>query len=212
MIDNVEAVLFDFDGVLVDSEPIHFAAWKEALEPHGVQLSEQVFLDRFVGLEDREAIRLVAEEQVPPRNFEDLWAAYAVKQRIFGARIAASPLVPMGSRELIAHLKSAGYRVAVVTSSSRNEVEPILVSCGIRSLFDVGVFAEDVSRKKPDPEPYLTAKRLLNVSRTIALEDSNAGQTSARAAGCEVIPVTDVMMVATQVRERLGLELRRTDS
>lgn len=205
MVDGFEAVLFDFDGVLVDSEPIHFAAWQEALGPLGVHLEIDPYYQRFIGLEDRAAIRMLAQEQQPPRTFEELWPAFPHKQRIFTERIHAAPQVPQSTQALVAALRNAGYKVAVVTSSSGAEVRPLLESNGILQYLDACVFAEDVTRKKPDPEPYLTAKQRLGVDRALVLEDSQAGIASARAAGCEVLGVTDVGQVAALVRQRLGL-------
>jgi beta-phosphoglucomutase len=202
---DIQAVLFDFDGVLVDSEPIHFAAWQDALRPLGVEIRAEDFLQRFIGLEDKEAVRLVAEEQVPPRPLEELWPAFDAKQRIFADRSQQMPLVPQQTRDVIHDLKRAGYKVAVVTSSSRAEVLPLLKKAGIGGALDGAVFADDVTRKKPHPEPYLKAKHLLQAERALVMEDSDAGQTAARAAGCEVIRVTDVEQVASQIRERLNL-------
>ena len=202
---RVEAVLFDFDGVLVDSEPIHFAAWQDALRPLGVEISAEDFLQRFIGLEDREAVRIVAEAQTPPRPIEELWPAFDAKQRIFAERIQNMPQVPEATRVVMGELKNAGYKIAVVTSSSRMEVEPILQNNAIHAYLDACVFADDVSRRKPHPEPYLKAKVLLQVQHALVMEDSNAGQTSARAAGCEVLVVTDVGQVAGQIRQRLQL-------
>jgi HAD superfamily hydrolase (TIGR01509 family) len=89
------------------------------------------------------------------------------------------------------------------------EVEPILEKNGIRGYLDAGVFSDDVTRKKPHPEPYLMAKHRLQVERALVMEDSDAGQTSARAAGCEVLKVADVGQVAMLIRERLQLGSRR---
>lgn len=202
---SVEAVLFDFDGVLVDSEPEHFAAWQEALEPYGVTLPHDPYYQRFIGLEDRAAIRMLAEEQTPPRAFDELWPAFAEKKRIFMERIMAVPQVKDETREIVGRLHAAGYALAVVTSSSRHEVRPLLEGNGILEYFGACVFAEDVTRKKPHPEPYLTAKERLGVERALVLEDSAAGMESGRAAGCEVIRVRDVGEVSRLLEERLRL-------
>ncbi|MCW5963573.1 MAG: HAD family phosphatase [Bryobacterales bacterium] len=205
MKNHIEAVLFDFDGVLVDSEPIHFAAWQEALAPFGVALPVDPYYTRFIGLEDRAAIRMLAAEQVPPREFDELWPAFQVKKHIFNERFEKAPQVVDKTRDVIAELSAAGYRLGVVTSSSVQEVDPILVRNGIRQYMQTCVFAEDVARKKPHPEPYLTAKHRLGVERALVLEDSHAGMESAQASGCEVIRVTEVGEVAGLLRARLGL-------
>lgn len=198
------AVLFDFDGVLVDSEPIHHEAWSEALAPLGVHLSAEVYLERFTGIEDRGAIEWLASVN-PAHTFEALWATFPRKQELFLERMLAEPLVPESSTKLLEQLKLEGYRVAVVSSSSGCEVWPVLERNGIRHLFDLGIFAEDVKRKKPHPEPYQKALEAIGVREALVLEDSSPGMASATAAGCEVIQVTDVTQMAAQVRERLAL-------
>lgn len=198
------AVLFDFDGVLVDSEPIHHVAWSAALAPLGIHLSAELYLERFIGIEDRGAIEYLASTQTA-HTFDDLWATFPRKQQIFLERMLAEPLVPESSTKLLEQLKAEGYGLAVVSSSSGCEVWPILERNGLRHLFDVGIFAEDVQRKKPHPEPYQKALEAIGVPQALVVEDSNAGIAAATAAGCEVIQVTDVTQMASQVRERLGL-------
>lgn len=201
---KLQAVLFDFDGVLVDSEPIHYEAWSEALAPLGVKVSEEVYLERFTGIEDRGAIEWLASVH-PAHTFEDLWNTFPRKQQLFLERVLAEPLVPEASVKLLEQLKFEGYLLGVVSSSSSCEVWPVLERNGLRHLFDIGVFAEDVVRKKPHPEPYQKALQAIGLQKALVVEDSNAGIASAMAAGCEVIRVTDVNQMAEQVRERLEL-------
>ncbi|MCC6264979.1 MAG: HAD family phosphatase [Bryobacterales bacterium] len=198
------AILFDFDGVLVDSEPVHHIAWSEALAPLGVSISAEVYLRQFTGIEDRGAIEWLASV-TPAHSFEVLWATFPRKQEVFLERMLAEPLVPEASAKLLEQLKLEDYRLAVVSSSSGCEVWPILERNGVRHLFDLGVFAEDVAQKKPHPEPYRKALSQLGVHTALVLEDSSPGMASATAAGCEVIQVTDVNRMATQVREHLAL-------
>lgn len=202
---SIEAVFFDFDGVLIDSEPVHHAAWSEALAPLGIEVSIAEYEEQFIGIDDRHAIERLAASQNPPRTFEDVWAVFPHKQRVFLERILAEQLIAEETRKLLEQLKFEGYFLGVVSSSSSCEVWPALERNGLRHLFDLGVFAEDVSRKKPDPEPYQKALQIAGVTRALVLEDSRAGIASASAAGCEVIRVLDVNQVASQVRERLGL-------
>lgn len=200
-----QAVFFDFDGVLIDSEPLHYQAWAQALAPLGITVSEDVYLERFTGIEDRAAIEWLASVQEPPRPFAELWATFPAKQQVFLKRILAEPLMPSETCKLLEELKLAGYIVAVVSSSSSCELWPALERNGVRHLIDLGVFAEDVQQKKPNPEPYLKAKTLANVEQVLVLEDSAAGMASATAAGCQVLQVRDVEKVAAQVREHLGM-------
>lgn len=203
---KVAAVLFDFDGVLVDSEPIHHEAWSEALAPFGIVIDEDTYQEHFIGIEDYTAIRWVAA-RYPEHAFEELWATFPRKQEVFLERVLAKGRVPEDTEKLLSQLRHAGYRVGVVSSSAGAEVWPVLERQQLRPFFDVGVFAEDVTLRKPHPDPYLKALNLLGEERALVLEDSNAGITSATAAGCDVLRVTDVTRMATQVREHLGLGL-----
>jgi HAD superfamily hydrolase (TIGR01509 family) len=84
-------------------------------------------------------------------------------------------------------------------------VEPILEACGLRGHFEVAVFGEDVTRHKPDPEPYRKAAGLLGISRALVVEDSEAGVASGRAAGFDVLRIPDPHEMAALVRRRLSL-------
>ncbi|MCZ2155724.1 MAG: HAD family phosphatase [Bryobacterales bacterium] len=202
--EKISAVLFDFDGVLVDSEPIHHEAWSVALSPFGITIDDETYRQHFIGIEDYGAIRWVAS-RYPDYTFEELWATFPRKQEVFLDRVMRNAWVPEDTAELLGQLKNGGYLIGVVSSSAGAEVWPVLERQELRPFFDVGVFAEDVTRRKPHPDPYLKALNKLGGPRALVLEDSQAGIASATAAGCEVIRVTEVSKMAAQVREHLGL-------
>lgn len=199
----VEAVLFDFDGVLVDSEPVHFACWQEILRPFGIGL-ERDFYDRHcVGISDREMIRTLVEMGGRPDLFDAVYARYPAKKAMFRERMLASPPVHEETLEL---LRSLGrWKLAVVTSSGQTEVEPILERLGVLPLFGAAVYGGDVARLKPAPDPYLEAASRLGVRQALVVEDSAAGRESGRAAGFEVIEIGQPCEVAPRVRARLGI-------
>lgn len=196
-----EAVLFDFDGVLADTEPLHFESWREALAPIGVSLDWDFYRTQGIGVSDQALLAMLAERAQPPRSVQELWAQYARKQQLFLEKAKANPPVPESIRELIASLR--GYKLAVVTSTSRVEIEPLLELCGLGQAFQALVCAEDVSRHKPDPEPYREAARRLDVTRALVVEDSEAGQAAGEAAGFDVVRVSSVSEVPRMVWERL---------
>ena len=86
-----EAILFDFDGVLLDSEPVHCACWAEVLAPFGVTVEWEYYRQHGVGVDDREMLRTLAARFDPPRNWEELWAVYPAKKKLFQARMAQLP-------------------------------------------------------------------------------------------------------------------------
>jgi HAD superfamily hydrolase (TIGR01509 family) len=202
---DFDAILFDFDGVLVDSEPVHYACWRDALSEIGVTLSWDFFLERCIGLDDRSMMALVAAQSDPPRDFEELWARHPVKREMFRARMLGNPPFAPGLAELLGGLRRARYKLALVSSSSRSEVEPVLAAGGLVPCFDVMVCGSDAGALKPAPEPYLLAAKLLGAARPLAVEDSEPGIASARAAGFEVVAVPSAAGMPEAVLHALGI-------
>ena len=182
-----DAILFDFDGVLLDSEPIHAACWAEVLAPLGVNLTWEQYRARYVGMDDRIMLRQIAAEAVPPLDWELLWAQYPAKKELFRQKITDPPF-PAKLVGLLEQLHSQ-YPLAVVSSSSRIEIEPPLAVRNFRQYFAALVSGEDVERHKPAPDPYLLAARLLGVRTPLVVEDSDPGVESAQAAGFAVLRV-----------------------
>ena len=197
-----EAILFDFDGVLLDTEPVHWACWAEMLRTVGLELTWEYYRDHCIGIDDRDMLRVMARNADPPRNWDDLWALYPAKKRLFQERMTTPPF----ESELMAMLPDLArdYRLAVVSSSACVEIEPLLQAGGIRAHFTTIVGGENVSRHKPAPEPYRLAAERLGARRALVIEDSAAGIESGRAAGFEVMAVRHPREVAPGLRERLA--------
>ncbi|HUA62270.1 MAG TPA: HAD family phosphatase [Verrucomicrobiae bacterium] len=194
-----DAVLFDFDGVLLDSEPMHCACWAEVLEPLGVHLTWDFYSAHCIGIDDREMLRMMATQSDPPRVWDDLWAQYPAKKRLFQQRMASNPAFHPEMPTLLDELRAA-HKLAVVSSSGITEIEPLLVAGGLRGYFGTVVGGNDVKRQKPDPEPYLLAASRLGVKMPLVVEDSEAGVAAGRAAGFEVLRVTSPAEVPDAVR------------
>jgi beta-phosphoglucomutase len=196
-----QAIFFDFDGVLLDTEPVHWAAWAEMLATVGLTLTWEYYRDCCIGIDDRDMLRAMARAAQPPREWESLWALYPAKKKLFQTRMTSPPF-EQALVEMLPGLHHE-YRTAVVSSSSASEIEPLLEAGGIRAHFDTIVGGEMVTRHKPAPEPYLLAAQRLGVRHALVLEDSAAGMASGRAAGFEVIAVKHPQQVAELLRERL---------
>jgi len=197
-----DAILFDFDGVLLDSEPLHCACWAEVLAPFGVTLEWEVYCERYLGMDDREMIRQIAAEAARPLQWEALFAQYPNKKKLFQARMEKPPF-PAGVADLLDRLKRE-YRLAVVSSSARDEIEPPLVRAGLRQHFGVLVTGGDTPRHKPAPDPYLRAAALLGARTPLVVEDSPAGIASGQAAGFEVLAVQNAADMPRLLAERLS--------
>lgn len=198
---NYDAVLFDFDGVLADSEPVHFQCWQEVIAPFGAKLTWDIYASNCIGVADREMIAGFASGL--GMDFDQLWAQYPRKKELFRARhLTAIQFLPE-TVDLVREL-AAGYRLAVVSSSARLEVEPVLVQGGIRDCFTTLVCGSEVENLKPAPDPYLRAAELLGAKKPLVVEDSETGERSGRAAGFDVLRIADAASVPRLLRARLN--------
>ena len=162
----------------------------------GIQLDWETYRKNFVGVADEVALR----ERLRVADDNGLVAR---KQALFRQGLeAAQPFLPETVRLLEDMFRV--YRLAVVSSSYRSEVEPPLVRANIRQYFQFLITGEDVQNFKPSPEPYLLAAERLGAQRPLVIEDSDAGAASGRAAGFEVLRITAVGNVGSEVREYLA--------
>jgi HAD superfamily hydrolase (TIGR01509 family) len=200
------AVLFDMDGLLIDSEPLWLEAEAAVMARLGAQWTEADQRELLGGSLDRSVSYMLAKAARPvtPDTLA-AWLMAGITERVR----RDVPLQP-GARELLASVTRAGLPHALVTSSERTFMDAVLASTGLR--FDVLVCADDVTATKPDPEPYLLAAKLIGVppADCFALEDSPNGVASAEAAGCRVIAVPSVVPIGpapgrTVVRSLLDL-------
>lgn len=197
-----EAILFDFDGVLADTEPLHFESWSEALQPLGISLTWHIFEKHCVGIPDLQVAEFFRGLVQPPPDFETVWARHSAKEELFLAKLRERTPFLAELPEFINSLKN--YRLGIVTASGRSEIEPALEAAGIRHCFEVIIGTEDVVHSKPAPDPYLLAMRRLGVERALALEDSEAGAASATAAGLDVLRVPRPADMPELLKRRLA--------
>jgi HAD superfamily hydrolase (TIGR01509 family) len=185
----VKAFLFDFDGVLADTEPLHWTAWLEVLGPYSPDLDWETYQRRCVGTSDIEMLQFFSEITAIPVTTDELKALYPQKRNIFQALATVRPII---DEDLVRMLASVnGLSLGVVTSSNQAEVEPILKQAGLLEVLDTVVYGNDVTHYKPHPEPYQIALARLGVepSEAIVFEDSASGIRSASEAGCHVVTV-----------------------
>ena len=189
----MRAVVFDFDGVLVDTEPLHYRSLRECLRPEGIAIDEEEYLREYLAYTDRETVRIALERHGIAYDPALVEAVAARKARIFDAALDGISFFP-GARELVQSL-SAQVPLAIASGALRGEIEAILRAGDLREHFASVVGAEDVTRCKPHPEPYLRGRALLDAvespSGLVAIEDSSTGMASARGAGLRVIGVAN---------------------
>lgn len=190
MPEDLDAVILDMDGVVIDGMPYHQRAWKEAFATVGIEVTDtDIFLKE--GMDQVETVVLLSGEKGVSLNSQEMNKVINLKNRILNS-IFKTRLIP-GSTEFLSRLKGLGFRLALVTGTEPDVVERVLSEePALKGIFDVVVTAETVKRKKPDPEPYLKAVELLGTAkgRCLVIENSPAGIASAKRAGLTCLALT----------------------
>jgi beta-phosphoglucomutase len=206
-----KAILLDFDGTLVDSEPLHYRCWSEAVRPWGAATDWEDYQRRFVGITDREGARILLSEAGHEPTAELIREACAIKHQLYRSRCGGELTIPAESASLIVELGSI-VMIGIVTSSIELELGPVLAKAGLSSTIRVMVCGNHVERHKPDPEPYrLAFKQLKALSNGISeadclvFEDSAAGVAAATAAGMRVSRVRHPSDLAAQMRREVSI-------
>jgi beta-phosphoglucomutase len=189
----VVATLLDFDGVLVDSEPVHLAAFNDVLAPRGIVISEPEYAQRYLSLDDAGVFRAVLSQGGRTLREEEVRALVAAKSPAFMARFEASFRVFPGARELIARRAARGP-VAIVSGALEHEITFALGKLDAREDIAFIVSAEHPCASKPDPAPFLAALEKLRAlghsDSAVVVEDSIGGVKAAKRAGLRCIAVT----------------------
>ena len=211
----LKAVIFDFDGIIVDTEPIHFQAFQSILQPLGLGYSWDEYLEKYIGFDDRDAFREAFSST--GNILDDVMLADLINRKAeFFERIVRQGVQPYpGVLDLVKAL-SGNLPLGLCSGALRRDIMPILEQFGLQTAFDIIVTADDVQASKPDPESYLLSiKRLTEIFQPsnifpqdcIAIEDTPAGILSAAGAGLHVIAVTN-----SYEKQRLRGAIHITDS
>ena len=195
-----DAVIFDFDGVIVDTEPIHYKVFQQILEPLGMGYSWQEYTNTYMGFDDRDAFREAFRAAGKDLSADTLQTLINQKASMF-EQVVTQGVVPYpGVIELINELAAHGIPLAISSGALRTDILPILEQLNIKKYFTHIVTADDVPQSKPHPASYLKAKELLRhsfperlhaTSSVVAIEDTPAGIQSAKGAGLSVVAVTN---------------------
>lgn len=196
--DPMQAVIFDFDGVIADTEPLHFEGLRRTLDEIQVVLTEEDYYANYLGFDDRgcflEALRV---NQLPasPSLIERLMTK---KATAYLASMKDHVVIFPGVKEFVEEA-AATYPVAIASGALRVEIELVLEHIGLRKAFRHITSAEDVTRGKPNPEPFLHALAGLNRQQgtvvspasCLVIEDSLPGIRAAKSAGMNVLAVAN---------------------
>lgn len=179
---TTKIVLFDMDGVLALSEPVHYEAWRLLADELGFVIEEFITYEQGIGVSDE----LLARRAVNERKLSATPAAIlARKEELFLQLLRKQRIEsPTGCQKFVEACRSS-YRIALVSSSSRPSVDGVLESAGLKNLFEFYITGSDVQNHKPAPDPYLLALQRAGVAaaEAVAIEDSGSGIAAAQAAG-----------------------------
>jgi beta-phosphoglucomutase len=199
----LQAIIFDFDGVIADSERLHLRAYQDVLAPEGVALSSDDYYRAYIGYDDVGVFRSVSKDYGVPMDDGRVRDLVARKGERYHAMSAAGEMVFPGAADFIRAAASA-VPIAIASGALTHEIEETLDRAGLRHLFPVIVGADQTPRSKPHPDPYLTAFAKLRAHsgsdlvpwRSVAIEDTTFGLASARGADLRCVAVTNTYSAA----------------
>jgi len=194
----LQAIVFDFDGVIANSEPLHFRAYRDVLAEDGVALSERDYYARYLGFDDVGAFEAIAADRELSWDAGRLTSLVARKAvRLEALERGVSVLFP-GAADAIRRA-AAAVPIAIASGARGEEIRRVLERERLAAQFSAIVAAEDTAVSKPAPDPYLRAlallrrasSRTIDAASSVAIEDSRWGLESARAAGMRTVAVTN---------------------
>lgn len=193
---QLSAIIFDFDGVIADSERLHLLAYQQVLARRGLALSRDEYFQEYLGYDDVSLLRRYGRQQALAWDDATIAALVNDKSRVYEDLAARGEMLFPGARAFVEHACSV-VPVAIASGALTHEIEEILDRAGLRRAFVAIVGADQTERTKPSPDPYLEAFRriaaaghVVHADATVAIEDSMWGLVSARGAGLRPVAVT----------------------
>jgi beta-phosphoglucomutase len=194
----LHAIVFDFDGVIADSERLHLRAYQDILTPEGITLSPEDYYQRYLGYDDVGVFKAVGRDYNVAMDERRVAELIARKGERYESLTAAGEMLFPGAAAFI-RAAAAAVPIAIASGALTHEIEEVLQRAGLLGLFPVIVGADQTEHSKPHPEPYRTAFARLRAAtgrdlisqRTVAIEDSRWGLVSARDAELRCVAVTN---------------------
>jgi beta-phosphoglucomutase len=191
---TLEGVVFDFDGVIANSEPLHLRVYQTLLAQEGLAFSASEYYERYLGIDDIGVFEALGRDKGLDVAGDRMAGLLARKTEIFLRLVRDGHVLFDGAADCVATV-AAVVPVAIASGALRHEIEQILESAGLRALVPVIIAAGETPKGKPAPDPYAAAVdqmsrrfgRPIDPSRVVAIEDSRTGLRSARAAGLRTL-------------------------
>lgn len=195
----LRAVIFDFDGVIADSEPLHFKAFNLALDKHGVVIPKEKYYADYLGFSDKDCVRALNMDYNLGMGLADYDDFIRRKGEFFDKLALSESTIIEGTAEMINMLKQNSIRLAICSGALIDEIKMMLSMSGFSDAFEFIIAADDVEKGKPDPEGYLLALEKLNSTGNgpiqpqdcLVVEDSHWGLEAAGAAKMRRIGVSN---------------------
>ncbi len=187
----IKAVIFDLDGVLIDSEKLHYITWKKAFMEKGAELPLEEYREHYFGITATDIVKQFAERRNMPLSSEEL-KELAYRKNVHYRELVAKELEPVkGAPELLEKLKKANFMIALATSTTRKNLQAVMKKTGLGRYMDSMVCAQDITKGKPDPEIFLKAASNIREKpeNCLVIEDAPLGINAAKRAGMKCIAV-----------------------
>lgn len=213
----LRAVIFDFDGVITDSEVLHLRAFNKVLAQYGVEISTKDYYKEYLGLSDVDCFKALVDKKILQKPTGGIEGLAEEKTEVFERLAETEGKIIEGVRDFLQMLSQNNIPMAICSGALLTEIELVLEQARLRSFFEVIVSAEYVKKGKPSPEGFLLTLRKLNHGRRnaisanqcVVIEDSRWGLEAAKAAGMHSVAVTnsydaDELTLAEKIVTKLG--------
>jgi beta-phosphoglucomutase len=210
-------VIFDFDGVITDSEILHLRAFNQVLAQYGVEISTKDYYKDYLGLSDLDCFKALINKKILQKPAKGIEHLAKEKNQVFEKLAKTEGRIIEGVRDFLQMLSKNNILMAICSGALLAEIELVLEQARLRSFFEVIVSAEFVKKGKPSPEGFLLTLKKLNHCRQntilpnqcIVIEDSHWGLEAAKAAGMHSVAVTnsydaDQLTLAEKIVTKLG--------